>query len=45
MTLESVLVKPAGPDCDLACSYCFYRHKGPLFPAGAHRMPTRCSPR
>jgi uncharacterized protein len=38
MTLESVLVKPAGPDCDLACSYCFYRHKGPLFPAGAHRM-------
>ena len=32
--LTSVLIKPAGPDCNLACSYCFYREKEALF-AGA----------
>lgn len=35
----TVLVKPAGPDCNLACSYCFYREKAALFPeAPRHRM-------
>ncbi len=29
--LNSVLVKPAGPDCNLACSYCFYLEKKKLF--------------
>jgi len=33
------MIKPAGPDCNLACSYCFYRRKQALFPgAGTHRM-------
>jgi uncharacterized protein len=35
---NSVLVKPAGPDCNLRCHYCFYRGKEGLFPAGQHRM-------
>jgi len=30
--LDSVLVKPAGPDCNMACSYCFYLEKSELFP-------------
>ena len=37
-TPTTVLVKPAGPDCNLRCDYCFYRGKGALFPAGPHRM-------
>jgi uncharacterized protein len=37
--LTSVLIKPAGPDCNLACDYCFYREKEALFPATPiHRM-------
>ncbi len=37
--LQSVLVKPAGPDCNLACEYCFYLAKSRLFTAEApHRM-------
>lgn len=37
--LDSVLIKPAGPDCSLACAYCFYREKRALFPgASVHRM-------
>jgi uncharacterized protein len=37
--LNSVLVKPAGPDCNLACRYCFYLDRARLFPdAGPHRM-------
>ncbi len=37
--LHSILVKPAGPDCNLACSYCFYRKKAELFPESQiHRM-------
>jgi uncharacterized protein len=37
--LNSVLIKPAGPDCNLACAYCFYREKETLFPSpAAHRM-------
>ncbi len=37
--LNSVLVKPAGPDCNLGCAYCFYLQKGDMF-AGqkVHRM-------
>jgi uncharacterized protein len=35
---NSVLVKPAGPDCNLRCHYCFYRGKERLFPIGQHRM-------
>ena len=37
--LNSVLIKPAGPDCNLACRYCFYLEKSRLFPSSAvHRM-------
>jgi len=37
--LSSILVKPAGPDCNLACGYCFYRDKARVFPGPAvHRM-------
>jgi len=25
--LTSVLVKPAGPDCNMKCEYCFYLEK------------------
>ena len=35
----SVLVKPAGPDCNLRCTYCFYRQKTGMFPGvKEHRM-------
>ena len=38
--LHSVLVKPAGPDCNLNCSYCFYLNKAKLFQSiKKHRMP------
>jgi uncharacterized protein len=38
-TLDSLLLKPAGPDCNLACGYCFYRDKARVFPGTAvHRM-------
>ena len=37
--LSSVLVKPAGPDCNMACTYCFYRAKEAFFRgAKIHRM-------
>ena len=37
--LNSVLIKPAGPDCNLQCTYCFYLEKSVLFPETAnHRM-------
>jgi uncharacterized protein len=37
--LNSILVKPAGPDCNLACAYCFYSGKSSLFPdSRKHRM-------
>ncbi|GBE30790.1 MAG TPA: anaerobic sulfatase maturase [Bacteroidetes bacterium] len=37
--LQTVLVKPAGPDCNMACSYCFYLKKAELFKEHAiHRM-------
>ncbi|HCA46483.1 MAG TPA: anaerobic sulfatase maturase [Armatimonadetes bacterium] len=35
----TILIKPAGPDCNLACSYCFYSGKSALFPGEPrHRM-------
>ena len=36
--LTSVLVKPAGPDCNMACDYCFYLNKAELFHGQRHRM-------
>jgi len=33
-----MLVKPAGPDCNLACEYCFYREKEQLFSNRKTRM-------
>ncbi len=37
--LNSILVKPAGPDCNMACRYCFYLDKEAFFPeAKIHRM-------
>jgi len=38
-SISSVLVKPAGPDCNLACQYCFYRGAASLYPdEPIHRM-------
>src|SRR6056297_1362472 len=35
----SLLIKPAGPDCNLRCRYCFYLPKKQLFQEhSAHRM-------
>ena len=35
----SLLIKPAGPDCNLRCTYCFYRQKAGMFPGTKeHRM-------
>lgn len=35
----SLLVKPAGADCNLACTYCFYLKKQGLYPdRNVHRM-------
>ena len=35
----SLLIKPAGPDCNLQCRYCFYRSRLALFPeTPVHRM-------
>lgn len=36
--LNNLLVKPAGPDCNLNCTYCFYLNKASLFDSGKHRM-------
>jgi len=37
--LRDILVKPAGPDCNMACGYCFYSGKCELFKqAETHRM-------
>ena len=38
IVITSVLVKPAGPDCNLRCNYCFYRQKAGLFTGKSHRM-------
>jgi len=38
--LTSILVKPAGPDCNMNCAYCFYLKKSELYPdTVSHRMP------
>lgn len=34
----TIMVKPVGPDCNLACSYCFYRSKRSLFHKAHPRM-------
>lgn len=37
--LNSVLIKPSGPDCNLDCTYCFYLEKSLLFKEDrVHRM-------
>ncbi|HRT46491.1 MAG TPA: anaerobic sulfatase maturase, partial [Desulfomonilia bacterium] len=37
--LTSILIKPAGPDCNMACTYCFYSGKKDLFAdSRKHRM-------
>ena len=37
--LSSVLIKPAGPDCNMRCAYCFYLEKSALFKKSkTHRM-------
>ena len=36
--IGSLLVKPAGPDCTLRCTYCFYLAKAALFEGARHRM-------
>ncbi len=37
--LDSVLIKPTGPDCNLDCTYCFYLKKSELFTeTRVHRM-------
>jgi len=36
--LNFILIKPAGPDCNMACTYCFYYDKTALFSTGRHRM-------
>ncbi len=34
----TLLIKPTGPDCNIACKYCFYACKSEMFGGGAHRM-------
>ena len=37
--LQSILVKPTGPDCNMRCRYCFYLKKEDLFKESKnHRM-------
>ncbi len=39
MKLFQLLIKPAGPDCNLRCGYCFYLRAGTVFPHHpVHRM-------
>ena len=39
MTPFSLLVKPVGARCNLACDYCFYLDKTALYPNGPAQMP------
>ena len=39
MTPFSLLVKPVGAQCNLACDYCFYLDKVALYPNGPAHMP------
>jgi serine-type anaerobic sulfatase-maturating enzyme len=34
-----LMAKPCGPQCNLACGYCFYLHKKALYPQSRLRMP------
>ncbi|MBN1456398.1 MAG: anaerobic sulfatase maturase [Sedimentisphaerales bacterium] len=34
----SLLIKPTGPDCNIACKYCFYTCKTSIFGSDKHRM-------
>ena len=36
--VNGLLIKPAGPDCNMACRYCFYAGREAFFPAAEHRM-------
>ncbi len=37
--LQTLLIKPAGPDCNMACVYCYYLEKREQFgPSSKHRM-------
>ena len=38
MTPFSLLVKPVGARCNLACDYCFYLGKASLYPNGPAKM-------
>ncbi|MEK7474440.1 MAG: anaerobic sulfatase maturase [Candidatus Coatesbacteria bacterium] len=38
--MQNLLIKPAGPDCNLACGYCFYRPKAALYPGESPRRMT-----
>ena len=35
--MDNLLIKPTGPNCNLACDYCFYLEKSSLYP-GKNRM-------
>lgn len=43
--LSCLLIKPAGPDCNLRCTYCFYQDKESLFPAVERGMTCSASHR
>ena len=32
------MIKPAGPDCNMACEYCYYLDKAQYYPGAMHRM-------
>ena len=34
----TILIKPAGPDCNISCKYCFYCRKSDYFNGQTHRM-------
>jgi len=34
----TLLIKPTGPDCNIACEYCFYACKADYFGGASHRM-------
>ncbi len=36
--ITDLLIKPSGPDCNLACDYCFYLDKMQFYPTRAPRM-------
>ncbi len=38
--LQSILIKPAGPDCNMECTYCFYLPKKKMFPSSIHPRMT-----